>query len=172
MYIYINIYTYIHTYIHTYILSVFHHKIFRIGVIINGSFDKSLINGLQIAGWLLSRWTYRSVSRCGFSNATPRDTENVKKEICHIFNHNELRITIDANKQTINFLDVTFNLNKNTHQPFPKPYTTLRYVHRGIHAPTTTKDIPAGINKTVIPFIRQSIFRRSRSTKKKALDEC
>ena len=121
---------------------------------------------------MLSRWTYRSVSRCGFSNATPRDTENVKKEICHIFNHNELRITIEANKQTINFLDVTFNLNKNTHQPFTKPYTTLRYVHRGIHAPTTTKDIPAGINKTVIPFIRQSIFRRSRSTKKKALDEC
>ena len=41
---------------------------------------------------------------------TPRDTENIKKEICRIFNHTGLRITIEANKQTINFLDVTFNL--------------------------------------------------------------
>ena len=45
------------------------------------------------------------------TNATPRDTENIKKEICRIFNNNGLRITIDANKQIINFLDVTFNLN-------------------------------------------------------------
>ena len=35
-----------------------------------------------------------------------------KREICRIYNHNGLRITIEANKQTINFLDVTFNLNK------------------------------------------------------------
>ena len=45
------------------------------------------------------------------SNATPRDTENIKKETCLVFNHNGLRITIEANKQVINFLDVTFNLN-------------------------------------------------------------
>ena len=51
------------------------------------------------------------------SDTTPRDTENIKKEICRIFNHNGLRITIEANKQTINFLDVTFNPNKNNYQP-------------------------------------------------------
>ena len=49
------------------------------------------------------------------SNTTPRDTENFKKEICRIFNHNGLRITIEANKHTINFLDVTFNPNKNNY---------------------------------------------------------
>ena len=59
------------------------------------------------------------------SNTTPRDTENIKKEICPIFNQNGLRITIEANKQTILFLDVTFKLNKNTFQPFTKPNTTL-----------------------------------------------
>ena len=37
-----------------------------------------------------------------------QDTENIKKEICCIFNHNGLGITIETNKQTINFLDVTF----------------------------------------------------------------
>ena len=82
------------------------------------------------------------------TNATPRNTENIKKEICRIFNSNGLRITIEANKQIINFLDVTFNLNRSTYQPFTKPNTSLQYVHReSNHPPITTKNIPAGINR-------------------------
>ena len=82
------------------------------------------------------------------SNAAPRDTEKIKKEICRVFNQNGLRITIEANKQIINFLDVTFNLNNSTYRPFTKPNTTLQYVHReSNHPPITTKNIPAGINR-------------------------
>ena len=84
-----------------------------------GSFLLSLLQKLTINTGL-----YRD-DGLAVSNTTPRDTENIKKEICRIFNHNGLRITIEANKQTINFLDVTFNLNKNTHRPFTKPNTTL-----------------------------------------------
>ena len=83
------------------------------------------------------------------TNATPRDTENIKKEICRIFNNNGLRITIEANKQIINFLDVTFNLNRSTYQPLIKPNTSLRYVHReSNHPPITIKNIfpPASTN--------------------------
>ena len=58
--------------------------------------------------------------RLAIINATPRETENIKKEICRIFNNNGLRITIEANKQIINFLGVTFNLNRSTYQPFTK----------------------------------------------------
>ena len=64
------------------------------------------------------------------SNTTPRDTENFKKEICRIFNPNGLRITIEANKHTINFLDVTFNPNKNNYQPFARGalgFSVLRF---------------------------------------------
>ena len=82
------------------------------------------------------------------TNATLRDTENIKKEICRIFNNNGLRITIEANKQIINFLEVTFNLNRSTYQPFTKPNTSLQYVHReSNHLPITIKNIPAAINK-------------------------
>ena len=56
--------------------------------------------------------------RLAIFNTTPRDTENIKKEICGVFNQNGLRITIEANKQIINFLDVTFNLDNSTYQPF------------------------------------------------------
>ena len=82
------------------------------------------------------------------TDATPKATENIKKDICRIFKDNGLRITIEANKQTINFLDVTFNLTKNSYQPYTKPNTTLQYVHQeSNHPPITLKNIPAGINK-------------------------
>ena len=97
--------------------------------------------------------------RLAISSTTPRDTVNNKKEICCIFNHNGLRITIEANKQTINFLDVTFNLNKNTYQPFTKSYTTLQYVHReNNHPPTTTKNMHPGINKRLSSLSSDKAF--------------
>ena len=87
------------------------------------------------------------------SNAATRDADNIKKEICCVFNQNGLRITIEANKQVINFLDVTFNLNNSTYQPFTKPNTTLRYVHReSNHPPITTKNIPPASTDGCHPF--------------------
>ena len=82
------------------------------------------------------------------TNTTPTDTENIKKEICRILNRNGLRLTIEANKKIITFLNVTFNLNNSTYQPYTKPNTTLQYVHcESNHPRITTKNIPAGINK-------------------------
>ena len=107
------------------------------------------------------------------SNTTPRGTENIKKQICRVFSHNGLRITIEANKQIINFLDVTFNLNNNTYQPFTKPNTTLQYVHReSNHPPITTKNIPAGINKRLSSLSSdKASFDQAAPPYQKALDE-
>ena len=107
------------------------------------------------------------------TNATPRDTENITKEICRIFNHNGLRITIEANKQIINFLDVTFNLNRSTYQPFTKPNTSLQYVHReSNHPPITTKNIPAGINRRLSSLSSdKASFDQAAPPYQKALDE-
>ena len=107
------------------------------------------------------------------SSATPRDTENIKKEICRVFNQNGLRITIEANKQIINFLDVTFNLNNGTYQPFTKSNTTLQYVHReSNHPPITAKNIPAGINKRLSSVSSdKASFDHAAPPYQKALDE-
>ena len=107
------------------------------------------------------------------TNASPRDTENTKKEICRIFNNNGLRITIEANKQIINFLDVTFNLNQNTYQPFTKPNTELQYVHReSNHPPITTKNIPTGINRCLSSLSsNKASFDQAVPPYQKALDE-
>ena len=59
----------------------------------------------------------------------PQKIEKVKKEICKIFARNDLRITIEANKKIVNFLDVTFDLNTGKFKPYSKPTTTPLYVH-------------------------------------------
>ena len=107
------------------------------------------------------------------TNTTPRDTENIKKGICRIFNRNGLRITIEANKKIISFLDVTFNLNNSTYQPYTKPNTTLQYVHReSNHPPITTKNIPAGVNKRLSSLSSdKASFDKAAAPYQKALDE-
>ena len=107
-----------------------------------GSFLVSQLQDLNINLGL-----YRD-NRLATTNATPRDLKDIKKKICHIFNNNGLRITIEANKQIISFLDVMFNLNQSTYQPFTKLNTPLQYVHHERNnLPITPKNIPASNNK-------------------------
>ena len=144
-----------------------------------GSFDGAETCEL-VGSFLLSQLQHLNINvglyrddGLAITNASPRDTENTKKEICRIFNNNGLRITIEANKKIINFLDVTFNLNQNTYPPFTKPNTELQYVHReSNHPPITTKNIPAGINRRLSSLSSdKTSFDQAVPPYQKALDE-
>ena len=81
------------------------------------------------------------------STACPQNIERLKKLICKIFNQHKLKLTIEANKKSVNFLDVTFNLNANTYSPYAKPSNTTLYVHKNSnHPPTVIKNLPHNIN--------------------------
>ena len=57
--------------------------------------------------------------------ATPREIEKINQEVSNIFKSNGLKITIEANKKNVNFLDVTFDLTSGTYKPFMKYNTNL-----------------------------------------------
>ena len=42
----------------------------------------------------------------GAMDATPRQTEIIKKKPCELFREQELKITVEANKKVINYLDI------------------------------------------------------------------
>ena len=63
------------------------------------------------------------------SSLTPRQNDNVKKKICEIFRKYSLKITIDANMNSVNFLDVNFNLENQSFSPYMKPNNNPIYVH-------------------------------------------
>ena len=70
------------------------------------------------------------------------------EEICKVFAKNNLRITIEANKKVVNFLDVTLDLTTEKYKPYSKPTTTPLHVHsKSNHPPCIIKNIPEAINK-------------------------
>ncbi|KAL5010142.1 hypothetical protein ScPMuIL_012447 [Solemya velum] len=84
------------------------------------------------------------------SPKTPRQTELIKNQICSIFTNNILKITIEANKSIVNFLDVTFKIASGMYKPYLKPNNTPMYVHtESNHPPTILKNIPESINRRI-----------------------
>jgi hypothetical protein len=80
--------------------------------------------------------------------ATPKEIEKTKQEVSNVFKSNGLKITIEANKKTVNFLDVTLDLTSGNYKPYMKPNNKLLYVHRqSNHPPALLKNIPHNINK-------------------------
>ncbi|PFX21324.1 hypothetical protein AWC38_SpisGene14200 [Stylophora pistillata] len=80
--------------------------------------------------------------------ATPREMEKIKQQVSNVFKSNGLKITIEANKKTVHFLDVTFDLTSGIYKPFMKPNNNFLYVHRqSNHPPALLKYIPEDINK-------------------------
>ena len=79
----------------------------------------------------------------GALKKTPRQIEEIKKKICNVFSIYGLKITIEANKKTIDFLDVTLDLNEGSYEPYTKPNNTPLYVHReSNHPPSIIQNIP------------------------------
>ena len=55
---------------------------------------------------------------------------------------------VEANKKTVNFLDVTLNLSSGRYKPYTKPNKKLLHVHRlSNHPPALLKNILQSINK-------------------------
>ena len=74
-------------------------------------------------------------------------------------------------QKNVDFLDVIFDLDNNTFQPYTKPNNVPQYVHRlSNHPPAVIKNIPDGVNKrlssissdekmfgTAVPLFQESI---------------
>ena len=52
--------------------------------------------------------------------AIPKEIEKAKKEVCNVFKSKGLKITIDANKKIVHFLDVTFDVTDGSYKPYMK----------------------------------------------------
>ena len=52
---------------------------------------------------------------------SPKQVEAIKKEMCKIFKHNSLQITIEANKKkVVDFLDIKLDLRTAINKPYKK----------------------------------------------------
>ena len=78
---------------------------------------------------------------------TKTSGSNKKKEMCKIFKKHDLQITIEANKQVADFLDLTLDLRTSVYKPFKKPNKNIPYIHKqSNHPPSIIKNLPKVIN--------------------------
>ena len=64
------------------------------------------------------------------------------------FRKNNLKVTIEANMKTVDFLDINMDLRTGVHKPYMKPNNTPLYVNKkSNHPPSIIKNIPESINK-------------------------
>ena len=55
--------------------------------------------------------------------------EKIKKRLQKVFKKNGLGVIIECNMKTVNYFDVTFNLNDGTYRPNQKPDNIIQYIH-------------------------------------------
>ena len=78
----------------------------------------------------------------------PKQGGSVKKQMCKIFKHHNLRITIEANKKAVDFLDLKLDLRTGIFKPYKKSNNKIAYIHKqSNHPPSIIKNPPKGINK-------------------------
>ena len=107
------------------------------------------------------------------SQGPPCTTKRTKKQICKLFADKNLKITIEANKKVVNYLDVTLHLNTEKHYSFMKPGNVPSYVHmKTNHPPNIIKRIPENINQrlSIISF-DEEVFNKAAPTYQAAVDK-
>ena len=108
----------------------------------------------------------------GISNKSPREVKIIKKDLCAIFRKHGLKITIEANKKCVDFLDVTLNLSNGKYMPYTKPNNTPLYINsKSTHPPVIIKNLPESINKRLSDISSdEEAFNRAAPTYQKALE--
>ena len=74
--------------------------------------------------------------------------ERAKMDIVKSFNDIGLRITVQTNLETVNFLDVTLNLCNGKYYPYSRPNDRPLYINRlSNHPLSILKHLPAAISR-------------------------
>ena len=76
------------------------------------------------------------------------EVEQLRKRVFQIFKSLGLKVTIEANMNTTDFLDIVFNLGDGSYKPFRKENQTPMYVHcKSNHPPNIKKQLPSMISE-------------------------
>ena len=106
------------------------------------------------------------------SRLTRRQNELVKQKLTRVFAANGLEIPgAEANKKSVDFLDVTLDIPSESYKPFIKPGSVPKYIHRDSdHPPSVIRAIPRGVNDRLSRLSSsEAIFNRAAPLYQEAL---
>ena len=116
---------------------------------------------------------YRDDGLCLFKSISRPEIERKKKVIVKVFEKCGLSVVVDTNLKTVNFLDVTFDLDQNIYKHYRKPNNSPIYINKNSnYPPNILKQLLNSIAKHISETSScEKIFNKSITIYSKALKE-
>ena len=93
---------------------------------------------------------YRDDELACFKNNNGHQNNKIRKELFKIFQTYGLKLEIKCNLKTVDYLDITFDLNTGCYRPYRKQNNDTRYINeKSNHSPSILKQIQAAISKRI-----------------------
>ena len=107
---------------------------------------------------------YRDDGLAVFKNTSGPQSERIKKDFQQIFKDMGLDLIIVCNRKSVDYLDVTLNLNDGSFRPFHKPDNETNYIHaQSDHPPSIIKHLPMAVEKRISDLSSsENIFEQSK----------
>ena len=104
-------------------------------------------------------------------NTSGPEADRKRKNIIKIFKECGLSITCEVNRKIVDFLDVRFNLNDETYEPYRKPNNEPVSINKqSNHPPNIIADIPKAIFKHLTSIsCNKNVFDRNVDIRQTAL---
>ena len=132
-----------------------------------------MVNRIKLSMHQSQLGLYRDVGLCIVPNSNGPKIDKIKKKITKIFKDEGLNITVEANIDIVNFLDVTLNIKTQKCSPYQKPNNTPQYINKkSNHPPQIIKELPRMIERRLseIPSDKTE-FVKSKDVYQTALTE-
>ena len=116
---------------------------------------------------------YRDDGLAIFKNISGPKSEKIKKNNQKLCKENQLDIVIQCNMKTVNYLDVTLNLENSTYCPYQKENNQIKYINiESNHPPSIIKQLPLSIESRLSSLSSsEEIFNDSVIPYQDALDK-
>ena len=89
---------------------------------------------------------YRDDGLALFKNINGHRADKIRKEFHQLFKENGLSLEIECNLKTVNYLDITLDLNTGTYKTYSKPNDETLYIHaKSNHPSNILKQLPISI---------------------------
>ena len=78
---------------------------------------------------------YRDDGIALFKNINGHRADKIRIEFHQLFQENGLSLVIECNLKTVNYLDITLDLNTGSYKPYCKPNDEILYIHTKYNHP-------------------------------------
>ena len=90
---------------------------------------------------------YRDDGLAVINNTNAQKLDKLRKNLHELFKQEQLKITVDICKDSVDYLDVVLNLQDMSYKPYRKPNDTPSYINtKSNHPPNIIKQIPTMIS--------------------------